>query len=63
MGEMMHSGGKKMVPLLKDRCLHRNAVLSEGRLKDDCLICPYHGWTFDENGKCVNVPSEGLQVF
>ena len=61
MGEMIALWRKKdgTAAALKDRCLHRNAVLSEGRLKDDCLICPYHGWTFDEHGKCVNVPSEG----
>lgn len=45
---------------LIDRCLHRNAPLSEGRVtKDGCISCPYHGWTYDGDGTCVRVPSEG----
>ena len=43
----------------RDRCLHRNAKLSEGDLEDGCLRCPYHGWTYDETGRCIRIPSEG----
>lgn len=39
-----------------DRCCHRTAQLSKGVVIDDCLRCPYHGWSFDRNGICVNVP-------
>lgn len=41
---------------LLDRCLHRNAMLSEGTLREGCLRCPYHGWTYDAQGRCVQVP-------
>lgn len=42
---------------LDDRCSHRFAPLSEGRvLEDGCLQCAYHGWEFDGQGKCVKVP-------
>jgi phenylpropionate dioxygenase-like ring-hydroxylating dioxygenase large terminal subunit len=44
---------------MSDRCLHRNALLSEGDLFDGCIGCPYHGWTYDQSGLCINVPSEG----
>ncbi|MEM6730801.1 MAG: aromatic ring-hydroxylating dioxygenase subunit alpha, partial [Myxococcota bacterium] len=44
---------------MRDRCLHRNAPLSKGELFDDCIGCPYHGWTYSPAGDCVNVPSEG----
>ncbi|MCP5162819.1 MAG: aromatic ring-hydroxylating dioxygenase subunit alpha [Hahellaceae bacterium] len=44
---------------LRDRCSHRNVRLSEGKVQNNCLKCPYHGWTFDAEGQCVNVPSEG----
>jgi len=47
---------------LRDRCLHRNAALSGGKLFDGCIGCPYHGWTYDANGTCVIVPSEGPGV-
>ena len=29
-----------------DRCPHREAPLSLGRVDGGCLVCPYHGWTF-----------------
>ena len=43
----------------RDRCLHRNAPLSAGVVVDGCLACPYHGWTYDGDGRCVHVPSLG----
>lgn len=42
-----------------DRCPHREAPLSAGRVTDGCLVCPYHGWTFGAEGRCVEVPSSG----
>lgn len=44
---------------LLDRCAHRNAPLSYGKVIKENIICPYHGWTFNANGECVNIPSEG----
>jgi len=40
-----------------DRCPHREAPLSAGTVHDGCLTCPYHGWTFGDEGRCVRVPS------
>lgn len=45
-----------------DRCPHRQAPLSAGRVEDGCLHCPYHGWTFDGDGACVRVPSNPPDV-
>lgn len=47
-----------------DRCPHREAPLSEGTVESGCLVCPYHGWTFGDEGRCVRVPSatEGVPV-
>ncbi len=39
-----------------DRCPHRNYPLSEGRIVDGRLVCPYHGWTFSGDGACAEVP-------
>ncbi len=44
---------------MRDRCMHRNAPLSKGTVKSGCLTCPYHGWTYDGDGKVVAVPAEG----
>ncbi|MDB5682808.1 MAG: putative iron-sulfur protein [Sphingomonas bacterium] len=41
---------------LEDRCPHRFAPLSMGRLIDDQLQCPYHGLRFDTDGACVYNP-------
>jgi phenylpropionate dioxygenase-like ring-hydroxylating dioxygenase large terminal subunit len=42
-----------------DRCPHREAPLSLGHVEDGCLACAYHGWTFGDGGRCVEVPSAG----
>lgn len=41
---------------LADTCPHRLAPMSEGRLIDDCIECPYHGLRFASNGDCVFNP-------
>jgi vanillate O-demethylase monooxygenase subunit len=43
---------------LEDRCCHRQAPLSMGRLVGNVVHCPYHGLQFDSSGKCVKVPSQ-----
>ena len=48
--------------ILRDRCLHRNAPLSGGRVRDGLLTCPYHGWTYDGAGRVVDIPSMGPQT-
>ncbi len=43
--------------LLADRCPHRGARLSMGRVTRGHLQCPYHGWQFDARGACALVPA------
>jgi phenylpropionate dioxygenase-like ring-hydroxylating dioxygenase large terminal subunit len=43
---------------LADRCPHRAAKLSLGRVMGDALQCAYHGLRFDGRGECVLVPWE-----
>ena len=46
------------VGLLGNFCPHRGASLFFGR-NDECgLRCVYHGWKFDVEGRCVDMPSE-----
>jgi phenylpropionate dioxygenase-like ring-hydroxylating dioxygenase large terminal subunit len=40
-----------------DRCPHRGARLSMGRVENGHLECPYHGWQFASGGRCVKVPA------
>ena len=46
------------VGLLQDKCPHRGASLSYGRVENRGLACPYHGWLFDAEGKCLETPAE-----
>ena len=45
------------VVAMDDRCIHRSSSLSLGWVENGCVRCPYHGWLYDENGKCVQIPS------
>ena len=39
-------------------CPHRRAPLFYGRNEESGLRCVYHGWKFDVNGSCRDMPSE-----
>src|SRR5579864_5534315 len=39
-------------------CPHRSAPLFFGRNEECGLRCVYHGWKFDVDGNCVDMPSE-----
>ena len=41
---------------LEDRCAHRQVPLSKGTVDGCTLRCCYHGWRYDESGRCVDVP-------
>lgn len=43
---------------VQDRCLHRNARLSKGFVKNGELVCPYHGWRYGAEGELTGIPSE-----
>ena len=38
-------------------CPHRNAPLFFGRNEEHGLRCVYHGWKFDTDGNCVDMPN------
>lgn len=41
----------------ENRCLHRGMRLSFGRVRGDRLLCAYHGWNYDEAGRCCFIPA------
>ncbi len=45
------------VAALIDQCVHRGTRLSAGKVDDGRLVCPYHGWRYDGDGRVVHVPS------
>ena len=44
---------------IADRCPHRGASLGQGRLIDNVLECPFHGFRFGADGRCVRIPAHG----
>jgi nitrite reductase/ring-hydroxylating ferredoxin subunit len=46
------------VGLVAEACPHRGASLYFGRNEECGIRCPYHGWKFDTEGTCVDMPSE-----
>ncbi|NEO56151.1 MAG: aromatic ring-hydroxylating dioxygenase subunit alpha, partial [Okeania sp. SIO3B5] len=44
------------IQVWQDRCPHRSARLSLGKVSQNNLLCPYHGWKFNQRGKCEHIP-------
>jgi phthalate 4,5-dioxygenase len=53
------SDGK--VGLLGEHCAHRGASLYFGKNGDGGLRCLYHGWKYDRDGNCIDMPNEPPQ--
>jgi phenylpropionate dioxygenase-like ring-hydroxylating dioxygenase large terminal subunit len=47
---------------LANVCVHRGGSLAGGKVKGDCIECPYHGWQFDGAGRCTRIPSIGADA-
>ncbi len=43
---------------LEDRCAHRWAPLSFGRVEGDDLRCMYHGLKYGADGRCIEIPGQ-----
>jgi len=54
---LYRSGGS--VRAFVDHCPHRYCPLTLGHCEDGVLQCAYHGWRFDENGRCIEIPALG----
>lgn len=48
----------KGVHAFGDLCIHRGAALSLGRIENGTLVCPYHGWRYGGDGRCVHIPAQ-----
>ncbi len=45
---------------LDNRCCHRGAPLSSGRIEGDCIRCMYHGMKYDSDGICIEIPGQDM---
>ena len=42
-----------------DQCTHRGVALSKGKVKNNCIQCPFHGLEFNTKGECKFIPANG----
>ncbi|MFK7766425.1 MAG: Rieske 2Fe-2S domain-containing protein [Mariniblastus sp.] len=42
---------------LTDCCAHKKAPLEVADFNQNKIVCPYHGWEYDQNGTLTNIPS------
>ncbi|WP_374527003.1 Rieske 2Fe-2S domain-containing protein [Novosphingobium sp.] len=55
---VFYRGEDGSVVALEDRCSHRCAPLSKGRVEGDAVRCWYHGLLFGNNGACLEMPGQ-----
>ncbi|MGL4624754.1 MAG: Rieske 2Fe-2S domain-containing protein [Culicoidibacterales bacterium] len=49
----------QQVHCIYDRCIHRGVSLCKGEVKNNHIMCPFHGFEFDGSGRCVLIPANG----
>ena len=52
---------KGEISVLDGYCPHMGAPLAGGKIIDDCIVCPFHSWTFNTDGQRVNEHGEPLK--
>ncbi len=51
--------GNNEIACIANKCVHRGASLSAGKIIKDNLQCPFHGLQYDTHGKVVLIPANG----
>lgn len=54
----LYRGDDGRLRALENRCAHRQLKLSHGQVTGCRLTCTYHGWQYDESGRCVEIPHD-----
>jgi len=57
---VLYRTSSRFLVCLSDRCCHRGAALSIGKVcNGDQIQCPFHGLEYDPSGKCTLIPANG----
>ena len=54
----LYRGESGKAHVITNECPHRLTRLSTGWIEGDTIRCRYHGWRFDQSGRCVEQPAE-----
>src|SRR5439155_18626825 len=55
---VLYRDKKKHYGLVGEHCPHRSASLAFGRVDEEGIRCPYHGWKLNNSGRCLEQPAE-----
>jgi 5,5'-dehydrodivanillate O-demethylase len=55
---LVYRGTDGTVRCITEHCIHRRASLFYGFIEPDGIRCCYHGWKFDNQGRCTERPFE-----
>lgn len=53
---------KDQINCIIDKCCHRGAALSKGKIVDNHIECPFHGFQYDSSGKVDFIPANGREA-
>ena len=54
---VLFRSGRGEIGLIGAYCSHRLAPLFFGRIEEDGIRCPYHGWKYAPGGQCIDMPN------
>jgi cholesterol 7-dehydrogenase len=52
----VYRGEDGKIGVMDAYCPHLNANLAGGKVQGNSLVCPFHGWEFNQAGKCTHIP-------
>ncbi len=56
--EYIATKSKKKISIFHNRCLHRSFPLKRKKYGNEKIICPYHGWFYNYEGKLIGIPKK-----
>lgn len=45
------------ISAFSDLCIHRGTPISMGWIENGEIVCAYHGWSYNADGRCTRIPS------
>lgn len=58
---VLFRGEDGLIGAVEDRCPHRRMRLSKGKVQENRLVCPYHGWSYNRSGEGISPASPKLR--